>query len=84
MFSFLEREDTLESTNELDLYALHYCFILRLNFALDEMANRWNNHPLRAENNQSPIQLWVRGFHHMTNDGSSVHDISNRTQVDWN
>lgn len=85
VFSFLESEDTLESTNELDLYALHYTFMPRINFALDEMANHWNNHPLRTENNQSPMQLWVRGFYqYMTNDGSSVHDILNRTQVDWN
>lgn len=85
VFSFLESEDTLESTNELDLYALHYTFMPRINFALDEMANHWNNHPLRTENNQSPMQLWVRGFYqYMTNDGSSVHDILNRTQIDWN
>ena len=85
VFSFLEGEGTLESTNELDLYALHYVFMPRINFALDEMVNHWNNHPLRTEHNQSPMQIWVRGFYqYITDDGSSVHDILNRTQVDWN
>lgn len=34
-----------------------------LNNNLSNWKNAWSRHPLRTEQNLSPLQLWVRGTH---------------------
>ena len=58
----MEAEELLDPDSELHLYALHYIFIPRINKLLNDFSLSWNNHPLRTEKNQTPIQLWSKGF----------------------
>lgn len=43
----------------IHLYAIHYVYVPRINKALREFKEGWNNHPIRTENNTSPHQLFV-------------------------
>lgn len=61
---FYEMEDCclMSPTNEIQLFALQYVFIPRLNLQLSNFIGGWNNHPLRTEHGLSPLQLWTRGL----------------------
>ncbi|XP_019857905.1 PREDICTED: uncharacterized protein LOC109586176 [Amphimedon queenslandica] len=61
---FYDMEDMLilSPTDELQLYALHYVFLPRINRLLKEFKNTWNNHHLRSEHGLSPNQLWLQGL----------------------
>ncbi|KAJ3651927.1 hypothetical protein Zmor_017931 [Zophobas morio] len=58
LFITMEQNDVLDELNELDLFALHYIFIPRIQKSLDEFVNQWNNHSLCTMQNRSPMQLW--------------------------
>ena len=60
-FYSLERQDKLDSLNEIDLYCLHYVYLPRINFALQSFIEAWNNHPVSTEHNLTPNQLFIRG-----------------------
>ena len=62
LFYEMEEMNLLSSTNELQLYALHYVFIPRLNKQLKEFKSSWNSHPLRSEHGFTPNQLWLQGL----------------------
>lgn len=49
IFYYLESMEMLDPNNEIDLYALHYLFMPRLNKALYLFVMQWNNHPLSSE-----------------------------------
>uniref|UniRef100_A0A3B1JIP5 Integrase core domain-containing protein n=1 Tax=Astyanax mexicanus TaxID=7994 RepID=A0A3B1JIP5_ASTMX len=61
LFSFLETEGILNLDNEMHLWALHYVYLPRINRDLSAFASQWNNHGLRTERHQSPLQIFVRG-----------------------
>ena len=61
LFYFLEHHARLDHLNEYNLWALHYIFIPRINRALQEFTNSWNNHPLRTAGHKSPQQLFTAG-----------------------
>ncbi len=61
IFSCLESL-SLDATNELHLFVLHYVYTPLMNQALDELCEAWNNHPLSTERNLSPCQLWIQGM----------------------
>jgi hypothetical protein len=50
----------LNSDNDLDLFALHYVFGLRINRCLDWFTDMFNNHPISSAGNQSPVQIFAR------------------------
>ena len=60
---FMSMEDIgmLDPISELDLWCLHYCFCDVINEKLKSWVNAWIRHPLSSEQNQTPLQLWVRG-----------------------
>ena len=60
---FMSMEDIgmLDPINEIDLWCLHYCFCNVINRKLKSWVNAWIRHPLSSEQNQTPLQLWVRG-----------------------
>ena len=41
---------------------LALCLLPRINRALAEFTEQWNQHPVSTEENQSPYQLWVSGM----------------------
>ncbi|XP_053281934.1 uncharacterized protein LOC128443164 isoform X2 [Pleuronectes platessa] len=63
IFTNLEREGLLNPVNEIHLYALHWCFLPRIQKHLQFFQRGWNCHRLRTEGNQSPLQLWTRHEH---------------------
>ena len=62
IFYALEDNELLDCNNNLDIFALHYAFLPRINSALECWKQSYCHHPLRTARNQSPLQLWVRGL----------------------
>ncbi|KAJ4927215.1 hypothetical protein JOQ06_014950 [Pogonophryne albipinna] len=61
LFNFLESEGIIDIDNEMHMWALHYVYLPRINHDLRGFLDQWNNHGLRTERHQSPIQLFVQG-----------------------
>ena len=61
LFYFMEHHDLLDPLSETHLFALHYVFIPRLNKALSEFREGWNQHPIRTSHHKSPSQLFTAG-----------------------
>lgn len=68
----LENLGILDLSCELDVFALHYVFIPRVNAALTCLANTHNSHSIRTENNRTPNQIFsAHGYtpaNHVGND----------------
>lgn len=62
LFNFMEVHGVLDSLNELHLFCLHYIYLPRIQRAVNEFQNQWNNHGLSTEGGQTPLQLWQRGI----------------------
>ena len=62
LFYHLESLNLLDVESELDLFCLHYVFIPRINKALVEFTQAYNNHSIRTEHNWSPYRMWVNGM----------------------
>ena len=70
-------------SNDIDLFALHYVYILRINAHLEIFREAYSRHRLRTEGHGSPLQLWIRGML-ATSDhtaASGVYDNENLTDV---
>ncbi|KAI4830859.1 hypothetical protein KUCAC02_002463 [Chaenocephalus aceratus] len=61
LFNFLESEGIIDIDNEMHMWALHYVYLPRINHDLRGFLDQWNNHGLRTERHQTPIQLFVQG-----------------------
>lgn len=61
LFSFMENEGILDSTDELHMFCLHFIYMPRVQRATAEFHNQWNNHGLSTQGGQTPLQLWQRG-----------------------
>ena len=84
IFAYLESEGLLDPLDEIDMYALHYIFVPRINQALYEMQQQWNNHALSTMSQQTPIQIWTEGFYcHISFDCNTVNDLLDFTNVNW-
>ncbi|XP_061188508.1 uncharacterized protein LOC133196665 [Saccostrea echinata] len=46
LFRSLEDMDLLDPTNEIDLFCLHYTFLPKINFLLQNFVKMWNNHKI--------------------------------------
>ncbi|XP_052394883.1 uncharacterized protein LOC127942919 [Carassius gibelio] len=61
LFHFLEAESILDIDNEMHIWALHFVYVPRINRRLSAFTQQWNNHGLRTEQHQTPMQIFVRG-----------------------
>ncbi len=61
LFHFLESEGIVDIDNEMHLWPLHYVYLPRINRDLTAFIRQWNNHGLRTERHQTPMQIFVRG-----------------------
>ena len=59
LFRFMEENRYLNIDNDLELWALHFIFLSRLNRELEAYRAQWNVHKLRTEHHQTPLQLFV-------------------------
>ena len=62
IFYAMEQSGLLNIDNKLHLFVLHLIFIPRINYALHEYANLFNDHKIRTAGNMSPNQLWLNGM----------------------
>ena len=69
---------------DVDLYALHYVFLPRINEMMSKFSATWNSHPLRTSKNQTPMQLWTAGYYSNLNllEDTATEDLS-MYGVDW-
>lgn len=72
LFYMLEDKSLLDPSNEVDLFALHYIYLPRINNALNIFQQSYSHHRLRTERNQSPFQLWIAGSVQRNNDDHAI------------
>ena len=48
---------------------MHYIYLPRINRALQQFLEAWNNHGVRTEHGQTPNQLFISGLLHLRNSG---------------
>ena len=61
LFRGMELEEILCPTREIDLLALHYIFMSRVQQSLNEFQRQWNFYSLRSMGYRSPLTLWIEG-----------------------
>ena len=61
LFYHMEQQDILDPLNNLNLWALHYVYLSRINRSLTEFIHSWNNHSIRSANHKTPQQLYTAG-----------------------
>ena len=61
LFYSLEDAGLLDPVDEVDLFALHFVFLPRINQRLERFKAAYCRHRLRTEHNRTPLQLWTRG-----------------------
>ena len=62
LFHFLEETGRLDPSSEKDLYCLHYIYLPRINMAVRNFSEGWNNHALTTERCMTPMQLFTGGM----------------------
>jgi hypothetical protein len=72
IFQFLESNGTLDSLSEIDLYALQYAYLPRINSSLDEFTRQWNYHGIRTCQHQTPLALWNVGMLNLKEDSKVI------------
>ena len=61
LFLFMEAQHILDPGSELDVFALHYIFLPRIQRLLDRFVQRFNFHSVSTAHNRTPRQLWSSG-----------------------
>ena len=86
VFLYLELMGLLIRSNDIDLYALHYVYMPRINTALTQFVDTFNNHGLSSEHGLTPHQLWISGIlqHHSSNYSGVRGIIDNSSPEDLN
>ena len=69
MFYGLEQSGILDLENPVHLFMLHYVFLQRINVALNEFMEAYNNHRLSTEHNWTRNQIW---FNSMSNPANPI------------
>lgn len=62
IFYGMEDSGILDTNNSLHMFALHIVFIPRINLALHEYLEAFNDHKIRTAQNWSPYQMWVNSM----------------------
>ena len=78
LFFYLKSIHLLDPDDEINIYALHFIYLPRINMALGHFVSQWNNHPLSTEGNHTPLQKWTEGFYQVANsDYTTVQELIN-------
>ena len=62
LFYQMEEQMILNVEDDIHLFAFHYVYLRRVNHALSQFVEAWNNHPLSSCHNLSPTQMWISGL----------------------
>ena len=73
LFTEMEEYGCLDTSNDVDIFCLHYVFQPRINRGLNEFKTRWNLHKYSSENNKTPSQLYTSGM--LRRYGSSFREV---------
>jgi len=68
IFKFLDVSRLLDSNSELDLFALQFIYLPRINASLEQFIEQWNFHGTLTAGYQSPMALWHAGIMHSMDD----------------
>ena len=58
LFGFIESSGILDSLDELQLLALQYVYLPRINASLSEFTSQWNHRGIRTAGPQTPLAMW--------------------------
>lgn len=61
-FPFMEGTGSFDVNSDIDMFSLHYVFLLKIQRSLHAFQIGWNNHPMHSERGLSPEQQWVQGL----------------------
>lgn len=75
LFNYLEENELLDTINNVNIFALHYVYIPRINQALKQFVAAWNHHGVRTERGQTPNQLFTSGSLQLRNAGLTALDF---------
>ena len=75
LFYYLEGENLLDPLNEVNLFALHYVYLPRINSAIEHFKQGWNHHPIRTAHNRSPYQLFTSAALNLQQSGLAAVDF---------
>lgn len=70
-FYAMEQSGILDFKNPIHIFSLHLVFTSRINTALTEFANMFNDHRLSTEHRWTPNQIWLNGILNESNPLSS-------------
>ena len=62
LFYALEDSGNLNIEDPMNMFALHFVFLPRINKALHEYQETFNHHGIRTANSWSPYQMWMNGM----------------------
>ncbi len=82
-FYWLEDNGHLDPGNDVHLFALQYVYKPRINLALAEFMEGWNNHPMRTEHNWTPKQMFTNS---RLDQGDDIHETIGNLNLygrDW-
>ena len=71
------------NVDNIHMFCLHYIFLPKINHAIGQFLEAWNNHLLSTMSNSSPIQLWISGLSRASvNDemtkANSIHNMAKK------
>jgi len=72
IFQFLENNGTLDSLDEIHLFALQYVYLPRINKSLEEFKSQYNHHNIRTCKHQTPLALWHMGMLNLQPDSNII------------
>ena len=75
LFYHLEHSDLLNPIDTVQVFALHYIYLPRINQALQQFVEAWNNHGVRTEHGQTPNQIFTSGSLQLHNGGLTALDF---------
>ena len=61
LFSVMEELGILDPLSEIDLWCLHFAILPHIHYCLHKWSAAWSRHPLSTTNNNTPLQLWIKG-----------------------
>lgn len=68
----MEEEGLLNRSDDFDILCLHRCCTTLLQDTLSGFMEAWNSHPIRTENNLTPLQLFHCGLRELDPDSEEL------------
>ena len=81
LFYALEDNSLLDPTDEVDIFALHFVFLPRIQQQLNVFRESYSHHRLRTEGNRTPYQLWIEGMTSLTTDGAALQGVLDDSSI---